>query len=80
MIKDDGIDFIIIQYSGVRGLRYFISGIDDWYNHAIDVAYTKDKVDTTQSNGIVYYDNPRVETYGMQKILSEDFMDELEVE
>jgi len=67
MISKDGIDIIIIEYHGKRGLKYFLSNIDDWIFHGADVGYNKDR------------DEDR-ETYGMQKILSEEYMDELVVE
>ena len=66
MIKDDGIELIIIEYSGPRGLRYFISNIDDWIMYGINVQYNKD----TGNN---------IETYGTQKILPEKYMNEIKV-
>lgn len=67
MIINDKVDFVIIEYRGPRGLKYFISSIDDWYMYGIDIAYSKD-VDSTIE-----------ETYGCQKSLCEDYMDEFKV-
>lgn len=66
MIKDDRIDLIVIEYRGVKGLRYFISNIDDWATHSVPASHTKEVGNT-------------LEAYGNQIVLNEDYMTELEV-
>ena len=60
------IEIIIIKYKGPKGLRFFISNIDDWANHGKKVHHTKRFLDT-------------IETYSNQIVLCEDYMDELEI-
>ena len=55
------LDYIIIHYKGVKGERFLLSNLDNWYMKGIDVEYSKDM-------GYVG------ETYGSQKILNEDYM------
>jgi len=66
MIRDDKISLIIIKYQGPKGLRYFISSIDDWLMNGRPIGYVKDLGDI-------------VESYQSQMALCEDYMDELEV-
>ena len=63
-LTEDKVDYIIIRYKGPRGLRYFISSIDVWFLYGIDIAYSKELDDWVE------------ETYGSQKVLCEDYMDE----
>lgn len=60
------IELIIIKYKGPKGVRFFISNIDDWAEHGKKEHYTK------RFMGII-------ETYSKQIILCEDYMDELEI-
>jgi len=66
LVVEDRINLIIIEYTGTRGKRFFVSEIDDWVNHSIEVQHSKEVGD-------------KIETYGVQKVLPESFMDELEV-
>lgn len=67
MITADKVDFVIVEYRGPRGLKWFVSSIDDWVMHGKDIAYSKD------------VDGAVEETYGCQKSLCEDYMTEMEV-
>jgi len=58
------LDSIIIHYIGKVKEVYFLSNIDDWYLHGIDVEYSKDY----GNNG---------STFGCQKILDKKYMKEI---
>lgn len=62
----DRIDMVVIEYTGSRGTRWFVSSIDDWLDHSVEVRHSKNA-------------GPITETYGVQKVLCEDHMDELVV-
>ncbi len=66
MLIKDRIEIIVIQYKGPRGLRYYVSGIDDWVMNAVPVSHTKEK-------------DGNISTYGKQMVLCEDYMTKLEV-
>lgn len=65
------VELIVIRYKGPRGLRLYVSNVDDWVEHGKRVHHTK----RVKQRMI----GERIETYGKQVILSEDYMDELEV-
>lgn len=60
------VEKIVIRYEGVRGCRYFISNVEDWYDHAEVGEYPKAFSD-------------RIETYGTQAFLNKNVMCEMEL-
>lgn len=63
MIMNEKVEYIIIRYLGMNGLRYFVATIDAWIDNSEERAYPKEFTNWA-------------ETYGVQKFLGKEFMKE----